>query len=316
MVAAKRPARACLAASHQQARRDGRQLPLSSIKHCWETCLMDRSSHVIDFPLLDHRDASMVSSPLSMAFHEAPVTGLLDRAHPPILCNSRALWMLARKAGRETVLGRCQRPISLPRPTWPLGSRKGPRTALPHGWERSNTKLGAIPQSMRETMRRLVIMVTGMLFFAGCVTPMQVSHNQTFALSRDTPVTVAVQNDYAGVQGRVEAKLLQLGLNVVPVDVARKAIEARQDIVTGERTVTSRAALEASVYYPTALVISIAYQTHSDMIMQGFTFFNARFLDLSSQRVLGVASFSQGANWVTMNYTLDSFARELAGYIK
>ena len=74
-------------------------------------------------------------------------------------------------------------------------------------------------------MRRLVIMVIGVLFFSGCVTPMQISQSQTFALSRDTPVTVAVQNDYAGVQGRVEAKLLQLGLNVVPVDVARKAIE-------------------------------------------------------------------------------------------
>ena len=165
-------------------------------------------------------------------------------------------------------------------------------------------------------MKAFGIVATIILFLAGCVTPMNVSQTQTFALSRETPITVSVQNDYAGVQGRVEAKLIQLGLNVVPVDVARKAIELKQATAVGDGMTLSKSALESNIYYPTAVVVSVAYQTRSDLIMQGFTFFNARFLDLSTQRVLGVASFSQGANWVTMDYTLDSFAKEIAGYVR
>lgn len=165
-------------------------------------------------------------------------------------------------------------------------------------------------------MKPLAIIATVLLFLVGCVTPMRVAQTQTFALSKDTPITVSVQNDYAGVQGRVEARLIQLGLNVVPVDVARKAIELKQATATRDGMTLSKSALESNIYFPSAVVVSVAYQTRSDAIMQGFTFFNARFLDLSTQRVLGVASFSQGANWVTMDYTLDSFAKEISGYVR
>ena len=165
-------------------------------------------------------------------------------------------------------------------------------------------------------MKAIRIVATVLFFLAGCVTPMHVSQTQTFALSKDTPITVSVQNDYAGVQGRVEARLIQLGLNVVAVDVARKAIKLKQATAVRDGLVFSKSALEANIYYPTAVVVSVAYQTFGGATMLGFTFFNARFLDLSTQRVLGVASFSQGANWVSMDYTLDSFAREIAGYVR
>ena len=165
-------------------------------------------------------------------------------------------------------------------------------------------------------MKTLSIIAAVLLFLFGCVTPMHVSQTRTFALSKDTPITVSVQNDYAGMQGRVEARLIQLGLNVVPVDVARKTIELKQATAVGEGTVLSKSALESNIYYPTAVVVSVDYQTRNDEIMQGFVFFTARFLDLSTQRVLGVASFSQGANWVTTDHTLDSFAKEIAGYVR
>ena len=160
------------------------------------------------------------------------------------------------------------------------------------------------------------MLATVLLFLAGCVTPMQMSQTKTFALSRDTPITVSVENDYAGVQGRVEAKLIQLGLNIVPVDIARKTIELKQATAAGGGMALSKSTLESNIYYPTAVVVSVAYQTFGGATMLGFTFFNARFLDLSTQRVLGVASFSQGANWVTMDYALDSFAKEIAGYVR
>jgi hypothetical protein len=145
---------------------------------------------------------------------------------------------------------------------------------------------------------------------------MKVSQTKNFAISRDTPVTVSVPNDYAGIQGRVEAKLLELGLNVVPIDVARKTLELKQQTSVTSGSASSHSSLENNIYYPTAMVVSISYQTRTDAIMSGFNFFNARFLDLSSQRVLGVASFSQGANWLSVDYTLDSFSREITSYVK
>jgi hypothetical protein len=158
----------------------------------------------------------------------------------------------------------------------------------------------------------------GLLLFAltACVSPMKVSQSTTFAISRDTPITVNVPNDYAGIQGRVEAKLLELGLNVVPIDVARRSLELKQQVSVAPGSASSKSSLEKNVYYPTAMVVSISYQTRTDAIMSGFNFFNARFLDLSSQRVLAVASFSQGANWLSVDYTLDSFAREITSYVK
>jgi hypothetical protein len=108
-------------------------------------------------------------------------------------------------------------------------------------------------------MKPAVIIATVLLFLVGCVTPMRVSQTQTFALSKDTPITVSVQNDYAGVQGRVEARLIQLGLNVVPVDVARKAIELKQATATRDGMTLSKSALESNIYYPTAVVVSVAY---------------------------------------------------------
>ncbi|MOA32935.1 hypothetical protein D3C78_1541930 [compost metagenome] len=145
---------------------------------------------------------------------------------------------------------------------------------------------------------------------------MKVSQSRNFAISRETPVTVSVQNDYAGIQGRVEAKLLELGLNVVPIDVARRSLELKQQVSVANSSASSQSSLENNIYYPTAIVVSISYQTRTDAIMSGFNFFNARFLDLSSQRVLGVASFSQGANWLSVDYTLDSFAREMTSHVK
>jgi hypothetical protein len=165
-------------------------------------------------------------------------------------------------------------------------------------------------------MKTISIVLTALLLLVGCVSPMHLSQTREFALSMDTPITVSVQNDYAGVQGRVEGKLIELGLNVVPVDVARKAIELKQATTVKGNSALSKSTLESNIYYPTALIVSVSYQTRRDGIMEGFAFFNARFIDLSTQRVLGVASFSQGTNWVTMNFTLDSFAKEIAEHVK
>lgn len=163
-----------------------------------------------------------------------------------------------------------------------------------------------------------IIAAVGTLLCAltACVSPMKVSQSKDFAISRDTPITVNAQNDYAGIQGRVEAKLLELGLNVVPIDVARRSLELKEQVSVATGSVSSQSSLEKNIYYPTAIIVSISYQTRTDAIMSGFNFFNARFLDLSSQRVLGVASFSQGANWLSVDYTLDSFAQEITSYVK
>ncbi len=162
----------------------------------------------------------------------------------------------------------------------------------------------------------LGISVLAFLILPGCVSPMRVSQTKEFALSADTPVTVVVQNDYAGVQGRVEAKLIELGLNVVPFEVAKKATESKQSTAAKEGTTVSKSTSQLNVYFPTALVVSVAYQARRDAVMEGFSFFNARFIDLATERVLAVASFSQGANWVSMDYEISSFGDEVSKYIK
>jgi len=165
-------------------------------------------------------------------------------------------------------------------------------------------------------VKKSTVIILMLLALTSCVTPMKVSQSRNFAISRDTPITVTVPNDYAGIRGRVEAKLLELGFNVVPMDVARKSLELKQQVSVVGDSVSSQSSLENSIYYPTAMVVSVSYQTRTDMVMSGFTFFTARFLDLSSERVLAVASFSQGANWLSVDNTLNSFAKEIIGYLK
>jgi len=67
---------------------------------------------------------------------------------------------------------------------------------------------------------------------------------------------------------------------------------------------------------PRSMLVSISYQTRTDAIMSGLAFFNARFLGLSSQKVLGVVSFSQGANWASVDHTLDRFSKKMLSYMK
>ena len=65
----------------------------------------------------------MISSPLSTAFRQVPSRAYLTSAHPPILCHSRTLWMLAE----QSVVRRCLAAAAADLPaeaTWPLGSRK------------------------------------------------------------------------------------------------------------------------------------------------------------------------------------------------
>lgn len=169
----------------------------------------------------------------------------------------------------------------------------------------------------REKMIRVIAAIALLLFsLTACISPMKVSQSVNFAISKETPITVSVPNDHDGIQGRVEAKLLELGLNVVPFDVTRSSLELKQQLSTTSNSASSQSSLESNIYYPTAMIVSISYQIRTDTVMSGFNFFNARFLDLSSQRVLGVASFSQGANWLSVDYTLDSFAKEITSHVK
>jgi hypothetical protein len=167
-----------------------------------------------------------------------------------------------------------------------------------------------------EMIKKLLPLNLLIFSLTACVSPMKVSQSRSFAISKETPVIVSVPNDYAGIQGRVEAKLLELGINVVPIDIAKRSLELKQQISVATNSAAVQSSLENSIYYPTAMVVAISYQIRTDAIMSGFNYFNARFLDLSSQRVLGVASFSQGANWVSVDYTLESFSREVASYVK
>lgn len=136
---------------------------------------------------------------------------------------------------------------------------------------------------------------------------MRFSAQRDFQISLETPIVVETYNDYANVQGRIEMELLSRGLNVVPRDIARTTLEE----TTTADGLTTTTATSVQTYYPSALVLEVRYGTRTDMIMTGFSTFSARFVDLSNERVIGIANFNQGANWVSVNHTVRRLGEEI-----
>ena len=160
-----------------------------------------------------------------------------------------------------------------------------------------------------------LMFLCGAVLFTGCYSTMRFSQRRDFSITRSTPIVVVVRNDYEAVQGRIEERLLSKGFDVVPEETARKVIETKQNASISRQSVQSYTTVERSVYYPKALILVVSYSGRTDAFMTGFKSFTARFIDLESNRVLGVASFSQGGNWVNINYTLNQFVNKVESYV-
>src|SRR6056297_1834307 len=68
----------------------------------------------------------------------------------------------------------------------------------------------------------LIIIVT--LIFVSCISS-DLSKSRQFILDQDTPVAVNVYNDWENVAIKIENELIKKGVNVVPIEQARRKVE-------------------------------------------------------------------------------------------
>jgi hypothetical protein len=108
-----------------------------------------------------------------------------------------------------------------------------------------------------------------------------------FVIGTSTPVAVDADRDPAGVGIAIEAELLGLGLEVVPMEVARTRIETERAIEVDENRIMETTSSGRTTYVPAGIVLEVRYR-YTQGFWQSIQQTSVRVIDLDTERLLAV----------------------------
>ena len=156
--------------------------------------------------------------------------------------------------------------------------------------------------------------------FSSCST-IKTQTQREFAIYRSTPVTVVWDRDPLGIGTMIEMKLLELGIDAVPYEVAQRRAEQRSSVRAQiyRDGIDARSRTQVSDYIetPTAIIINFAYSWVDDLFSPKLHSFQCRIIDLETERVLAVINFRGGSlNSISPNRAVNKVGEVLGNRLR
>jgi hypothetical protein len=132
--------------------------------------------------------------------------------------------------------------------------------------------------------------------------------------SRNTTVTIAVDEDQSGTVGELNHLLFENGFNVVAYSTAKKAVKYKDEI-KGSDPINNK--FEAEIYSIKELnsiyALELDYTYYYDMFYYAYRSFSARVIDLNTGEIVMSANFRGDKS---VGSVLEDFVNQLSQQVK